>query len=288
MTILVTGGAGFIGSNLVDKLVAMGEDVTVFDSYSTGKRENENPEARYYKKDVADLTPDLTGSFRIIGGFKTIFHLAAEARIQPSFEKPFETHRSNVTGTVRVLELARKYGSRVIYAGSSSVYHDPYANPYSFTKFKAEEYCELYNKVYDVPVAIARFFNVYGPRQLTEGAYATVIGIFERQKAAGEPLTITGDGEQRRDFTHVFDIVDGLIAMSVGDRQGDIFNLGTGVNHSINELADLFKHEGGLKYIPERRGEARTTLADIKKSQDLLGWNPKNTLEDYVAEMQVV
>lgn len=281
MSILVTGGAGFIGSNLVDKLVSMGEDVTVFDSYSTGKTENENPQAHYFKKDVADLTTDLTGiSETLIGGFKTIFHLAAEARIQPSFHKPLETHRSNVTGTARVLELARKYGSRIIYAGSSSVYHDPYANPYSFTKFKAEEYCTLYNKVYDVPVAIARFFNVYGPRQLTEGAYATVIGIFERQKAAVEPLTITGDGEQRRDFTHVSDIVDGLIAMSTKDWNSDIFNLGTGTNYSINELAGLFKH--ATKYIPKRRGEARTTLADIKISQDLLGWSPKHTLEDYV------
>ena len=281
MSILVTGGAGFIGSNLVDKLVSMGEDVRVLDSYSTGRHENENPKAKYFNIDVADLTPDQAGiSESLIGGFDTIFHLAAEARIQPSFDKPLETHRSNVTGTVNILELARKYRSRVIYAGSSSVYHDPYANPYSFTKLKAEEYCTLYDKVYDVPVAIARFFNVYGPRQLTEGAYATVIGIFERQKAAGLPLTITGDGEQRRDFTHVSDIVDGLIKMSSDDWGGTIFNLGTGTNHSINQLAGLFKHD--TQYIPKRRGEALTTLADIKKTQNWLGWSPKYTLEDYV------
>ena len=278
MNCLVTGGAGFIGSHLVERLLEDGHKVVVWDNYSTGKRENHVEGAVYIELDIDCLTfPALYDPQDVI------FHLAGEARIQPSFEDPMLTHRSNVTGTMKVLEVARCCGARVVYAGSSSVYHDQYANPYSFTKFKAEEYCTLYNRIYKVPVAIARFFNVYGPRQIEDGAYATVVGIFQRQYRDGEPLTVTGDGKQRRDFTHVKDIVSGLIAMSKKDWKANIFNLGTGRNYSINEVAYMFKEN--LEYIPARPGEARETLADISQTTSVLGWEPEHKLEDYVRDL---
>ena len=277
MKYLVTGGAGFIGSHLVDKLIDDGHEVIVVDNYSTGN--NSNGSALYIDLDVAEINVNPWVS----ESFDAIFHLAALARIQPSFEKPVVTHNANVNGTLQVLEYARQKETKVIYAGTSSMYHDPYANPYTFTKGVGEQYCELYNKVYGVPVAIGRFFNVYGPRQLEDGAYATVVGIFEKQWREGSPLTITGTGEKRRDFTHVSDIVDGLIAMSDGEWNCDIFNLGTATNHSINELAGLFQCE--TKYIPERLGEAQTTLADISFTKEKLGWEPKIRLEDYINEV---
>jgi len=274
MKYLVTGGAGFIGSNLVDRLIENGHEVVVWDNYSTGKKENENPKVAYINENI------ISCEYRVANGYDAIFHLAAEARIQPSFEHPLLTHNSNVTGTIHVLEQARKNNCRLIYAGSSSVYHDQYANPYSFTKMKAEEYCTLYNKIFNVPISIARFFNVYGPRQLEEGTYATVIGVFEKQRREGKPLTVTGDGEKRRDFTHVDDIVSGLIAMSKQDWNAEVFNLGTGINHSINELADMFQCP--YVHIPERPGEATTTLADIQFSKESLGWSPERSLQEYV------
>ena len=279
MNYLVTGGAGFIGSHLVDRLIDMGHQVVVVDNLSTGKKDNVNPCAEFLQCDVNGGTPFPALEFDVI------FHLAAFARIQPSFDKPSATHHANVNSTLQVLEWTRAHhkGARIVYAGTSSMYHDRYANPYTFTKGIGEDYCTLFNRVFGIPVAIARFFNVYGPRQLEEGAYATVVGIFEKQRRDGVPLTITGDGEKRRDFTHVSDIVEGLIAMSHDEWDCEVFNLGTGRNHSINELADLFKHE--KVYIPERPGEAQTTLADISFTQEKLGWTPKVRLEDYVDEV---
>jgi UDP-glucose 4-epimerase len=278
MSTLVTGGAGFIGSNLVDALIEEGHDVTVWDNFSTGSFENINPSAHFYKMNLESLEPEA-----ILHKFETIFHLGALARIQPSFKKPAETHDANVTGTIKVLEVAKKCNAKVVYAGSSSFYHDVYANPYTFTKWIGEEYCKLYNKVYDVPVAIARFFNVYGFRHLAEGPYATVVAIFEEQKKNYKTLTVTGDGEQRRDFTNVDDIVSGLIAMSKDNWDGEIFNLGTGRNHSINELANLFEPKS-IEYLPKRPGEADVTLADINLTQEKLGWNPEVVLEDYIKD----
>ena len=277
MNYLVTGGAGFIGSHLVDRLIDEGHKVFCLDNFVTGKLENLNSKAEFIFYKVEDLVAD--GGWGATN-FDAIFHCAALARIQPSFDYPVKTHEANVNGTLAVLEFARQKKIKVIYAGTSSMYHCPYANPYTFTKGVGEQYCTLYNKVFDVPVAIGRFFNVYGPRQLEEGAYATVIGIFEKQWREGRPLTITGDGEKRRDFTHVSDIVSGLVAMSKDEWNCDIFNLGTGRNHSINELAALFKHE--TTYIPERPGEAQTTLADISFTQEKLGWAPQVSLEDYI------
>jgi len=276
MKYLVTGGAGFIGSNLVDRLIIEGHEVVVYDTLVTGC--NFNPRARYYEIPVESVDP----SYHINDGFDAIFHLAAEARIQPSFEKPMVTHSSNVSGTAVMLEFARQCKAKFIFAGSSSVYHDMYANPYSFSKQVGESYCILWNKIYKVPVAIARFFNVYGPRQLEKVApNASVIGIFLDQKRRNTPLTITGDGKQRRDFTHVYDIVSGLIAMSKEDWDGHIFDLGTGVNHSIIEVAEMFKHP--IVHVPSRPGEALVTKANLHDTKALLGWRSRYTLEDYIA-----
>jgi UDP-glucose 4-epimerase len=278
---LVTGGAGFVGSNLVDELVKQDHRVVIWDNLSTGKMSNVNDRAEFHNVNVEEIIPDtFDGGGK--KGFDAIFHLAGEARIQPSFEDPSKCHDSNVTGTLKLLAYAKRIESQIVYAGSSSVYHDPFANPYSFTKYQAEQYCKLFNKVYDVPVAIARFFNVYGPRQLSEGAYATVVGIFEAQKYSGKSLTITGDGKQRRDFTHVSDIVSGLIEISKQKWNGEIFNLGCGKNYSINELAKMFHQR--YEYIPKRRGEAETTLADIRFTRAKLDWAPSIYLEDYVKQ----
>lgn len=279
MKYLVTGGAGFIGSNLVDKLISQDHQVEVWDSLITGDKNNVNPKAFFKKVSVESIKHEYYSD----RSFDAIFHLAALSRIQPSFAEPLKTHEANVTGTINMLELAIVTGSRFVFAGSSSVYHDMFANPYSFSKQIGEYYCKLYAEVYNVPVAIARFFNVYGPRQLEEGAYSTVIGIFENQFRKKMPLTITGDGNQRRDFTHVNDIVDGLIAMSKKNYKAEVFDLGTGTNFSINEVAQMFNHE--FIYISKRPGEAQTTLADISYAQKELVYSPKIDLKNYITKV---
>jgi UDP-glucose 4-epimerase len=211
-----------------------------------------------------------------------VFHLAALARIQPSFDRPSETLDVNTKGTSLVCEYARKNNVKVVYAGSSSFYGGVYLNPYAFSKWQGEEICKLYSEVYGVSTTIARFFNVYGPRHLRSGPYATVIGIFEKQMLFDQPLTITGTGEQRRDFTNVKDICSALIAMSKDTWKGEIFNLGTGTNHSINELAAMYKED--VEHIDARPGEAWITLADISKTQKLLGWSPNVKLQNYISD----
>lgn len=274
MRILVTGGCGFIGSNLVEELIDLNHEVVVLDNLSTGFDFNLHPKAKFYQCDVRKP--------KKIKPCQVIFHLAALARIQPSFKNPEETISVNCQGTVKILELAKQWQSRVIYAGSSSFYSDPHINPYAHSKWIGEEHCRMYNKTYGLSVAIARFFNVYGPNHLREGDYATVIGIFEKQKMQNIPLTITGNGEQRRDFTHVDDIVSGLIAMSQNNWNADLFNLGRGQNHSINELALMFEHP--YSYIPGRKGEAVDTLADLSETKEKLNWEPKKDLQDYVTD----
>ena len=281
---LVTGGAGFIGSNLVDLLIEDGHKVTVWDNLITGLKDNVNPAAEFCLLDIRDIEPEEHKN-----RFDVIFHLAGLARIQPSFDNPAFTHESNVSGTINILEIARKSNvpcTKVVYAGSSAFYHDVHANPYTCTKWIAEEYCKLYSKCFEVPTAIARFFNVYGPRQIETGAYATVVGIFERQKREKEKcLTITnspkGWGVQRRDFTHVNDITSGLVAMSKEYWKGEVFNLGTGENHSIMEVAKMFKPPS-YGFLETRPGEAQDTLADISFTTEKLGWKPEHRLEDYV------
>ena len=280
MRVLVTGGAGFVGTNLIKRLLSDGHKVVSLDNYSTGKKENEIEQkgVQYFDVDLLDTVdydffmdkPDI------------IYHLAAIARIQPSFEHPVFTYHSNVTTTLNVLEWARGKECPVVYAGSSSSNGDKFANPYTLSKSQGEQLVELYNKVYNLPTTICRFYNVYGPHQLTEGEYCTLIGIFETQYKNNEPLTITGDGEQRRDFTHVDDIVDGLV-LAANDIFFYYYELGRGKNYSVNEIAEAFG--GPIKYIDERPGEMRETLCEDTKASDILGWNPKRDVIDFIKEM---
>jgi UDP-glucose 4-epimerase len=273
MKCLVTGGVGFIGTNLIKRLLNDGHDVISFDNYSTGFKHNEQHGCKYY-------TVDLRDSFDIPQKIDVIFHLAALARIQPSIKNPKPAIDVNFNGTLNVLEYARKHNIQVVYAGSSSVHHGLYGSPYAWSKYGGEELCKLYSEVYDLNTSICRFYNVYGPHHIRVGAYATVLGIFENQYLNGEPLTITGNGEQRRDFTHVDDIVDGVVRCSKGKFKGDIFELGSGVNYSINEIADTFNYK--KTYIPTRPGEYDKTLCDYSKAENELGYKPTMNIIKYI------
>ncbi len=283
MKVLVTGGVGFIGTNLIKELLKDENEVVSIDNYSTGLKENEIDGCKYYNVNICDYK----NFDQYIEDVDLVFHLAALPRIQPSFKNPLTTFKTNVEGTINLLDWCKEKNVPLVYAGSSSTHGGVYKNPYTFTKWQGEELCKLYSKVYSLQTAICRFYNVYGPHQLTEGEYCTVIGIFERQKNNGEVLTITGDGQQRRDFTHVDDIVDGLIKCGLdlikednSKANGETFELGRGINYSINEVANMF---GGEKtYINQKKGEVRDTLCKDSKAKELLNWNPKRNLEDYI------
>lgn len=275
--ILVTGGAGFVGTNLIKKLLNEGHTVISIDNYSTGYETNHVDGCTYISGDITDN--------KVINSLPTdvdvMFHLAALARIQPSLVNPKNTIENNFNGTLNVLEYAKVNNIQVIYAGSSSMHHGLYGSPYAWSKFGGEELCKLYSSVFDLNTTICRFYNVYGPHQLKTGTYATVIGIFLDQFNNKQPLTITGDGEQRRDFTHVFDIVDALYLCIGKDFRGEFFELGRGVNYSINELANMWGEYPNI-HIPARPGEYPFTLCEDKNAYDKLGWQPKRDLEYYI------
>jgi UDP-glucose 4-epimerase len=223
--------------------------------------------------------------------------MAALARIQPSIEKPHPTIVNNFLSTLNVLEYARNNNIRVVYAGSSSIHHGIYESPYAWSKFSGEDLCKLYSNVYKVETSICRFYNVYGDYQIKEGTYATVLGIFQNQYENEEPLTIVGDGEQRRDFTHVDDIVDGIIRSSEQEFYGEIFELGRGVNHSINEVASMFDIDGvsegfgteyPKEYIEQRPGEYDITLADYSIAKDTLGWEPVKDVKNHIDKIKII
>jgi|TARA_R100000030_G_scaffold50465_2_gene38051 UDP-glucose 4-epimerase len=296
MRVLVTGGAGFVGTNLIKRLLKDGHEVISVDNYSTGKKENEQPGCHYYDKDLSKWSWWMLGVEDEIEGVDIIFHLAALPRIVPSFEKPLDTYKAGPQSTINVLEWARHHETPVIYAGSSSVKGDVYANPYTFTKWQNEHLLELYNKVFNVPTAICRFYNVYGEHQANEGSYCNVLGIFETQYKEGKPLTITGDGEQRRDFTYVGDIVDGLVRCGTSllipnayhaKINGKSFELGNGNNYSINELAEAFG-DYPKEYIDARPGEMRETLNTDTKAQEKLGWKPSGDIIRFIKENYVL
>jgi len=278
MNIIVTGGVGFVGTNLIKKLVKDGHKVVSLDNYSTGDAKNQVDGCMYFNVDVCSV---IDYSF-FQEKTDVIYHMAALARIQPSIEKPHPTIVNNFLSTLNILEYARTNDIRVVYAGSSSLHHGLYGSPYAWSKFSGEELCKLYSKVYDVETSICRFYNVYGPHQIKEGAYATVLGIFQHQYENEEPLTIVGDGEQRRDFTHVDDIVNGIILSSEQPFKAETFELGRGKNYSIQEVAEMFNHP--TITIPKREGEYDVTLADYSHAQKLLGWTPTRNLEDYMKE----
>lgn len=293
MRAVVTGGAGFIGSHLVDALLFDGWEVDVIDNLSGGKRERVPAVARFHELDIRDYDAILP----VISGADIVFHLAALPRVQYSIDEPRETHEVSVNGTFNVFLAARDgKARRVVYSASSSAYGDQPtlplvetmkpgpASPYGLHKYIGEHYARLFAELYGLPTVSLRYFNVYGPRLDPEGAYALVIGKFLKQRREGKPLTVTGDGEQTRDFTHVRDVVRAnlLAATSARVGKGEVINIGAGKRVSINSLAALFDHP--VEHIPPRN-EPHDTEADNRKAKELLGWEPTVQLEEGIAEL---
>ena len=293
MKYLVTGGAGFIGSNLVDELIKDGHEVVVLDNLKTGDRDNINKEAHFVCFDLSNKSwPALITS--VLRGVDTIFHLAALARVQPSIDHPQEFHEANVNGTLNLLIAAHDAGvRRVVYSASSSAYGETNVlptpeteptnplSPYGLQKLIGEQYCSIFSKVYEMETVSLRYFNVFGERMSTEGGYCLVMGIFAQQMLAGEPMTVVGDGEQRRDFTYVKDVVRANILAATSEKvgNGETINIGNGENRSVNQIASLFG--GDIEFI-DARLEPQNTLADNSKAKELLGWEPTMTVEEWL------
>tara|TARA_B100000963_G_scaffold252286_1_gene221037 strand:- start:9257 stop:10120 length:864 start_codon:yes stop_codon:yes gene_type:complete len=278
MNILVTGGAGFIGTNLIKRLVNEGHNVTSIDNYSTGLKSNHQEGCHYKEANIYDF--DWRTEM-----YDVVFHLAAIARIQPSFENPIKYFNTNANGTIQLAEHCAKYNIPIIYAGSSSHHSGRYKNPYTFSKDIGEEALELFSKCFSLKYAIARFYNVYGPYQLTEGGYTTLIGRWINNVEKGLPCEIYGDGKQRRDFTHVDDIVDALIKiMEKKAFSSKIYELGRGNNISVNEVAKMF--EISPIYKNAKPGEARHTLCESTLAKEILGWDPQKELLHYIKNLK--
>ena len=306
--IIVTGGCGFIGSTLVDKLVSKNYNVRVIDNLSAESNSQfyKNPSAEYYEIGIEEK--EKLQESGVFEGVDALFHLAAESRIQPTLENPSKACFTNFYGTPVVLELCKEYGvKKVMYSGTSSAYglknsnnirkalglkYDSSLkedmprdclNPYSVSKTAAEDLCKMYYNLWGLKTVIFRYFNVYGERQPLKGQYAPVIGIFLRQRANNEPMTIVGDGLQTRDFTHVKDIVQANVLAALSDNEqiyGEIFNVGSGRNHSVLDIAKLMG--GEYVHIPARKGESRETLANIDKISEMLGYEPSVKLEEWI------
>lgn len=295
--VVVTGGAGFIGSHLADALIERGFDVHIIDDLSAGKMENVNKQAIFHKEDIRNFE----AIKKIIEGSKYVFHVAAKPRVQVSIQNPRETHDINVNGTLNVLVASRDTGvKRVIYSASSSAYgeqdtmplhedmHARPISPYGLQKYIGELKCRVFSKVYGIETISLRYFNVYGPRLVSEGgAYDLVIGRFLKQRKEGKPITIVPDGEQTRDFTHVRDVVRANILAMESDKvgKGEVINIGAGKNYSINRVAAII---GGPVVYIEPRLEPKHTLAENKKAKELLGWEPEVTLEEGIEELKAI
>ena len=281
--ILVTGGVGFIGSNLIKGLKELNFELVSLDDYSTGLKINELEGVKYIEDDILNID-------NIVNDFDFCFHLAAQSRVQPSFDNPEESLRVNVNGTSRVMEWATLNNTKVIYAGSSSKHHKPSESPYAMYKFLGEEVCKLYKDSYNVNVEIARFYNVYGPGENVDERYGNVIGIWRSMIIKGKPLPIVGDGEQRRDFIHVYDIVEGLIKIAFSNLQHqDAWELGTGISYSINDVFQLFKERFNVKSIkiPDQPGNYRKTLRENDDTLKLLNWVPKDRLKEHIYNIKI-
>lgn len=280
-TALVTGGCGFVGFELAKKLIERGYDVDIIDNLSIG-REAKNPKvigANFLGGDVRgmDNIDDKPYTY--------IFHLAALSRIQPSFQNPTKTFSVNVDGTKQIVEYAFQNKSKLIYAGSSSRHHNPMLSPYAMSKHMGEEWIKMYKKVYELDAEIVRFYNVYGPGELVDSHMAAVIGLWRAAIKNGTPILIHGDGKQKRDFTHIDDIVDGLIRIAESDeKHEDAWELGTGKNYSLNEVAALFSPHP-ITYVDDVKGNYRETLRINDDAIERLGWQPKDRLEQYIKSL---
>jgi len=287
MKILVTGGAGFIGSNLVDELIKQGNEVTILDDFSTGLRENVNQQAKVFKADIRKLE-DIKPAFV---GMDYVFHTAALPRVQLSIEDPLTTNDINVNGTLNVLIASRDAKvKKLIYSASSSAYGNQSQmplketmlpapiSPYAVQKYVGEHYARNFSVLYGLPTVSLRYFNVYGPRLALSGGYVTVISVFLQARRDGKKLTITGDGTQTRDFTYVGDIVRANIMAMQSDKvgQGEMMNIGGGHNYSVNEIADKI---GGEKDYIAPRVEPHDTLADTSLAKELIGWQPQTDID---------
>ena len=293
MISLVTGGAGFIGSNLVDYLLSKGHQVVCVDDESA---DNE----KFYWNDKAwNVNADITDYKTMKNAFTNVdyvFHLAAESRLQPAINNPIEAVHKNCVGTATMLQCAREAKvKRFVYSSTSSAYGnnscpntedqpDDCLNPYSASKAAGEKFCKMYSNLYGLETVVLRYFNVFGERSPTRGQYAPVIGIFQRQRDAGEPLTIVGDGTQRRDFIYVGDVAraNELAALMPGvkDHLGQVFNVGSGINYSVQEIADAISDN--QIYIPRREGEMETTWSNIDKVNRVIGWKPKIDVLEWI------
>lgn len=284
MGVVVTGGAGFIGSWVVDKLLEKGFEVSIIDNLSTGKRENLNPKAEFIEEDI---TGDI---WERLPKYDCVFHIAALPRIQPSIADPVPPHNANVNGTLNVLEYCRKHGSKLIFSSSSSIFSGEVLptnedspthprSPYALQKLICEQYIELYRELYGLDAVILRYFNVYGERQLLAGSYATALGIFLNQHSHKKPLTINGDGLQRRDFTYVGDVAD---ANLLATNWTGNFNIGRGKNYSIKEIADLISD--WQIHLPRPKGEVQDTFCDNRKAKEA-GWKPKMEIKSWLASL---
>jgi len=296
MKCLVTGGAGFIGSHTVDRLKTLGHDVVVVDNECAP----ENSEF-YWRDDTENHKVDIMDYDQLeplMQGVDLVFHLAAESRIQPSIIDPRYAIQVNTVGTANVCQAARKHKvKRLVYSSTSASYglkNKPplredmttdCLNPYSVGKIAGEEVCKMYTRLFNLETVRLRYFNVYGDRSPLKGQYAPVIGLFLRQKRVGDPMTVIGDGQQRRDFTHVDDIVSGnILAATCEDTRvvGELFNLGTGKNYSILEIVEMIQGEHVM--IPARKAEGRETLADNTKAREILGWKPVVSIEEWIKQ----
>ena len=263
-------------------MIREGHRVVSLDDYETGLKENHVDGVKYIDGDIEMIT-------HIKGDFDIVYHLAALARIQPSFQDPLETYRVNTQGTQLVCEWARKNNIKMIYSGSSSRWHDPLQSPYATYKKLGEDIIKMYKKVYDCDFEITRFYNVYGPHEIIDGKWAAVIGIWRHQVQESKPITIVGDGEQRRDFTHVDDIITALVKIGLGDyKHEDAWELGTGQNYSINEVYEMFRERfGEIEKInlPDQNGNYRETLRENDDTIKVLDWSPTDRLKEYILSL---